>query len=397
MGTLGELNRFDAGPGVRGLIADRMGGVDMSGIRKMFEMAGKDAINFGIGEPDFQPPDFVIDAYVKALRDGHNKYGPSAGLPELRSAIANRERDRWPAVDAQHVVVTTGSTAALYAAMAAFVNPGEEVLCPNPGFVLYGPHTRLVRGVPVFYPLRPEHGFVPQVADLEALVTRKTKILVINSPSNPTGAIIPKKQVKALVDFAASHNLVIVSDEAYDSLTYEEPHTSFLGKYENVIYMNTFSKTYAMTGWRIGYVVARPEFADAIKKMSYHLAACPPTPTQHACLAALEGPQDFVAAMKTEFRARRDMLMKRIREIPGWDCVTPQGAFYAFPRYGLPMEARDVALLLLRAGVVTIPGDAFGPAGRGHLRISYSTSADKIEKGCDIIEKAVRGHLSTLA
>ena len=371
------------------MIADRMTGVDMSGIRKMFEMAPKEAINFGIGEPDFQPPEVVIAAFEKALRSGENNYGPSAGLPALREAIAVKERERDPSVTASSVIVTCGSTSGLYATLASFVNPGEEVLYPDPGFVLYAPHTQLVNGRAVPYPLRREHGFIPQVEDLEARLTARTKAIIVNSPSNPTGTTIPKREVKRIAEWARENDLLLISDEAYDTITFDEPHASFLGEYENVVYLNTFSKAYAMTGWRIGYVVAKPEFADAIKKMNYHLVACPPTPTQHACLAALTGPQDFVKGMVEAFRERRDLIVKLIRQIPGFDIVEPKGAFYAFPSYDFDMPAKEICLALMRNGVVTTPGDAFGANGRGHVRFSYATSTMDIERGLEIVRRTV--------
>jgi aspartate aminotransferase len=372
------------------MIAERMSSVDMSGIRKMFEMAGKDAINFGIGEPDFQPPTFVIDAYEKALRGGENNYGPSAGIPELRRAIADKEKDRWRDITPESVIVTCGSTSALYGTMAAFVNPGEEVLIPDPGFVLYDPHVRLVNGRPVPYPLRKEKGYVPQIEDLAALVTDRTKALIVNSPSNPTGATIPRDDVRRIADFANEHGLLLVSDEAYDTINYDQQHATFLGEYENVVYLNTFSKTYAMTGWRIGYAIAKPAFADALKKMNYHLVACPPTPTQWACLAALKGPQDFVKEMVTTFRERRDLISKLIKDVPGFDIVVPKGAFYAFPSYEFDMDCKELAMEILQRGkVVCTPGDAFGKRGKGHLRFSYATSTDDIRRGLAAVKDVV--------
>ncbi|HLE96625.1 MAG TPA: pyridoxal phosphate-dependent aminotransferase [Candidatus Thermoplasmatota archaeon] len=373
------------------MFADRMGGVDMSGIRKMFELAGADAINFGIGEPDFQPPEFIIDAFEKALRSGKNNYGPSQGILELREAIAAKERDRSGELTADGVVVTAGSTSGLYGIMQAFLNPGDEVLVPDPGFVLYAPHVRLAEGHPVFYPVLEDKRYVPQVEDLDRLVTPKTKMVVLNTPSNPTGGTIPVRDVERLAEWARSRRLVLVSDEAYDAITYEEPHASFLGKYENVIYVNTFSKTYAMTGWRIGYVCTNKVYADALKKMNYHLVACPPTPTQYACLAALEGPADFVKSMVTTFRERRDLITKLMRDVPGLHMDPPRGAFYAFPSYRFEMDCKELAMHLLRAGVVTTPGDAFGAKGAGHLRFSYATSTDNIRRGLAIVKKVVEG------
>lgn len=362
--------------------AIRMRELPISGIRKMFELAGKDAINFGIGEPDFQPPDYVIEAFARAMREGKNNYGPSSGIPELRAAIAEKERHRLPSIDASHVVVTCGSTEALYATLAAYVDPGDEVLIPNPGFVLYRPHTYLCGGVPVPYPLRKEYNYRPRVDDLRALVTDRTKALIVNSPSNPTGACLRQKDVDYIVDFAREHDLLLLTDEAYDTITFDRPHASFLGKYDKTVYFNTFSKTYAMTGWRIGYLVAHPDIAEPIKRMSYHLIANPPTPTQYACLAALEGPQDFVQGMVQTFKDRRDLIVKLVKDIPGLDIVKPEGAFYAFCSYDADVDCKDLAMhILQREKVVVTPGDAFGSEGAKHIRISYSTNEANLREG----------------
>jgi aspartate aminotransferase len=372
--------------------AIRMRELEVSGIRKMFEMAGKDAINFGIGEPDFQPPDFVIEAYAKAMREGKNNYGPSSGIPELRAAIAEKERHRLPTIDASHVVVTCGSTEALYATLASYVNPGDEVLIPNPGFVLYRPHVFLCGGIPVTYPLRKEFHYRPRVDDLRQLVTPRTKALVVNSPSNPTGSCLRPKDVDYIVEFAREHDLLLLTDEAYDTITFDRPHASFLGKYENTVYFNTFSKTYAMTGWRIGYLVAKPEIAEPIKRMNYHLIANPPTPTQYACLAALEGPQDFVHGMVQTFHDRRDLIVKLVKEIPGVDIVKPEGAFYAFCSYEPDIDCKQLALdLLKKHHVVVTPGDAFGSLGASHFRISYAVNEETLREGMARIKRYFEG------
>ena len=373
--------------------AIRMRELEISGIRKMFEMAGKDAINFGIGEPDFQPPDFVIEAFSRAMREGKNNYGPSSGIPELRAAIAAKERERLPSVDGSNVIVTAGSTSGLYATLASYIDPGDEVLIPNPGFVLYRPHTFLVGGIPVSYPLRKEYHYRPRVDDLRDLVTPRTKALIVNSPSNPTGACLRPKDVDYIVEFAREHDLLLITDEAYDTITFDRPHASFLGKYDNTVYLNTFSKAYAMTGWRIGYIVAAtPELADPIKRMNYHMVACPPTPTQYACLAALEGPQDFVHGMVQTFRERRDLVVKLVKEIPGLDLVKPEGAFYAFCSYEHEIDCKDLAMRILKEGqVVVTPGDAFGSEGAQHIRLSYSTSESNITEGLGRIKKVFEG------
>lgn len=368
--------------------AIRMRELEISGIRKMFELAGKDAINFGIGEPDFQPPDFIIEAYARAMREGKNSYGPSSGIPELRAAIADKERHRLPGLTADQVVVTTGSTSGLYGALASFIDPGDEVLIPNPGFVLYRPHTFLAGGIPLEYPLRKEFHYRPRVDDLRRLVSPRTKALIVNSPSNPTGACLREKDVDYIVEFAREHGLLLLTDEAYDTITYDRPHATFLGKYENTIYFNTFSKTYAMTGWRIGYIVGgTPALAEPLKRMNYHLVACPPTPTQYACLAALQGPQDFVQGMVHTFKERRDLIVKLVKDTPGLDIVKPEGAFYAFCSYAYDVDCKSLAMAILREGAVVVPGDSFGSLGAGHIRLSYATSEHNIVEGMTRVKR----------
>jgi aspartate aminotransferase len=366
-----------------------MKGIELSSIRKMFELAGRDAISFGIGEPDMQPPPHAIAAYEEALEAGHNKYCPSAGIPELREALAERARPHAPEVRASDVVVTAGSTGGLLATMLGFVNAGDEVLVPDPGFVLYAPHAKMAGGVPVRYPVRMERGFVPRIEDLEERVTGRTRALVLNNPSNPTGGCFPAKAADELAEFAERRNLLVVSDEAYDHFTYGQAHATMLGRVRNLVYVNTFSKTYAMTGWRLGWLVAEPANAEVLKRVTYHMVASPPTPTQHAALAALTGPQDFVAHMVRTFRERRDAMVERIRRIPRMHVVEPQGAFYAFPKVEAPVPDDQLALELLKAGVVVTPGSAFGPRGAGHLRLSYALGVDKIQRGMDVVEKVM--------
>ncbi|HVL87328.1 MAG TPA: aminotransferase class I/II-fold pyridoxal phosphate-dependent enzyme [Candidatus Thermoplasmatota archaeon] len=370
--------------------ARRMDGIDMSGIRKLFELAGKDAIHLGIGEPDFQPPSHVVDAYVAALRAGHNKYCPSAGIPELRAAIAQKVRPHLPSATAEHVVVSTGSTTLLYGIAQAFLDPGDEALVPDPGFVLYAPHARLAGATAVPYPLTAKQGFLPDPGDLENRIGPRTRMLVLNSPSNPTGAAITRSRLEEVLAIAERHDLLVVSDEAYEDFVYDGPHETALGRYDKLVYLNTFSKCYAMTGWRLGYAVAPPEIAVPLKRVNYHLIASPPTPAQHAALAALQGPQDFVRGAVEEYRRRRDYMVGRLDALPRVACVKPTGAFYAFPRVDVPIDDEQFALELLKAGVVTSPGRAFGAGGRGHLRLSYATAMDKLRAGLDIVERVIR-------
>ncbi len=368
--------------------AIRMRELEISGIRKMFELAGKDAINFGIGEPDFQPPDFVIDAFSRAMREGKNNYGPSSGIPELRAAIAEKERHRLPSIDASHVIVTAGSTSGLYATLASFINPGDEVLIPNPGFVLYRPHTFLCGGIPVAYPLRQEYHYRPRVDDLEQLVTPRTKALIVNSPSNPTGACLREKDVDYIVEFARRHNLLLITDEAYDTITFDRPHATFLGKYENTVYLNTFSKAYAMTGWRVGWICAPAAVAALCVRVHQYTMLCAPHVSQLAAVEALEGADADVEAMVADYDRRRRVFVKGLREI-GLECPEPGGAFYAFPSIrtsGLDSET-FAERLLHEESVAVVPGNVFGPSGEGHIRCSYATALPQLEEALVRIDR----------
>ena len=367
------------------MVARRVRTVEISGIRKMFDAAPPHAINLGLGEPDFEPPPEVVEALCAAVRDGMNHYGPSAGMAALRDKVAERYRDRDSKTGRENVIVTGSGSEGLMASALALYNPGDEVLVPNPGFVLYAPHARLMGATPVPYSLRERRGFLPDLAELERLVTRRTSAIVVNSPSNPTGGVFPSKVVDQLVDFAERHDLTIVSDEVYEEIVYDGAFASFWGRTDRVVIVNSFSKTLAATGWRIGYLVAPRPLALELNKMHYHIMACPSTPAQVAVLAGLSFSDRAVRAMSREFRARRNLVVRRLRQIPGVEVVPPAGAFYAFPRFRWPKSSSEVALALLHRGVITTPGDAFGTLGAQHLRLSFAASRENLEKGIDIL------------
>ena len=373
----------------RTLVARRLLGIEMSGIRKMFELAGKDSINMGLGEPDFEPAQHVQDALTQAVREGKNHYGPSLGLPELRNAVAHRIKDyRGEKVNAQNIIITAGATQALMTVNHTFVDHGDEILVPDPGFVLYPAQARLCGGFPIPYSLSPENKYQPDVDEIQAKITPRTKLLIVNAPSNPTGACMDKKTVRALCEVAEDAGIMVVADEVYDFLTYDGGHHSFLSHMDNVIWVNSFSKTYAITGWRLGCIATKRDYVKAIETMHYYTVACPPTPIQWAGVAALEGPQDHAEGMLKEFRKRRDRIARRIGKIRGMHMVKPGGAFYAFPRYDFDIKSEDFALALAGKGLICSPGSAFGRLGEGHLRFSYATSVDRIDKGMDILEAA---------
>jgi aspartate aminotransferase len=370
-----------------GMVAQRVRTVEISGIRKMFEAAPPNSINLGLGEPDFEPPAEVIDALCEAVRDGMNHYGPSAGMASLRDKVAEGYRDREPKTTRENVIITGSGSEGLMAAALTLYNPGDEVLVPNPGFVLYGPHARLMGATPVPYSLHERRGYQPDLRELEKLVTRRTRAIVVNSPSNPTGGVFPSKVVDQIVAFAERHDLTIVSDEVYEEIVYDGTFASFWGRTDRVVIVNSFSKTLAMTGWRIGYLVAPRALALELNKMHYHIMACPPTPAQIGVLAGLSLSSKAVRAMTREFRVRRDLVVRLLNRIPGVEVIPPAGAFYAFPRFRWPKTSSEVAMALLRRGVITTPGDAFGSLGAAHLRLSFAASRANLEKGIGIIRE----------
>jgi len=371
------------------MVAQRAREVEISGIRKMFENAPPDSINLGLGEPDFDPPAAVVDAICRAVRGGQNHYGPSAGLPALRDRIAERYRDREPGTGRENVIVTGSGSEGLMAAALALYDPGDEVLVPNPGFVLYAPHARLAGAVPVPYSLPEAHGYLPDLSELEKLVTPRTTAIVVNSPSNPTGAVFPKAVVDRIVAFADRHDLTIVSDEVYEEIVYEGTATSFWGRSDRAIIVNSFSKMFATTGWRIGFLVAPRPLAVELNKIHYHIMACPSTPAQIGVLAGLESTV-ATRGMVREFRARRDLVVRLLSKITDMKLVPPGGAFYAFPRFSWPKSSQDVAGALLGRGVITTPGDAFGSLGASHLRLSFAASRPNLRRGIRIIADYAR-------
>ena len=369
------------------MVARRVGEVEISGIRRMFEAARPSSINLGLGEPDFNPPADVVRAYTEAVQNGANHYGPTAGLAELRDRVAELYRDRLASTGRENVVITSGGTEALMATAFALYDPGDEVLVPDPGFVLYAPHARLAGAHPIPYPLEEEDEFVPRIEEIESRITPRTTAIVVNSPSNPTGGVFPRTTIEAIVQLAERHDLAIVSDEVYDRITYETPATSFWGRSSRAVIINSFSKTFAATGWRLGFVVASPELLSAIGKIHYHIMACPSTPAQRAVLKGLESDLSATRRMAREFRARRDLVMREFETIPGMHCTPPRGAFYVFPRFDWEETSSQAAMGLLDAGLITTPGDAFGSRGQHHLRISFAASRENLVRGLAILRR----------
>jgi len=354
---------------------------------KALEAEGRSIIHLEIGEPDFDTPAHVVEAGCKALRDGHTHYTPTAGISELREAIA-RDVTRSRSIDVvpEQVVVTPGGKPIMFFAILALVDEGDEVLLPNPAFPIYESMVRFVGAKPVFVPLRQEHGFRFDLDEFEAGLSERTRLVILNSPANPTGGVLTAGDIAGLARILRDRpEIYVLSDEIYSRLLYSERFASIasepgLDPEERTIILDGFSKTYAMTGWRLGYGVMPVSLAEQVAKLQVNSNSCTSAATQYAGLAALQGPQDTVESMLAEFWARRDLIVDGLNELPGVECITPQGAFYAFPRItGTGYSADELADLLLDdAGVACLSGTAFGRYGEGHLRLSYANSRDTI-------------------
>ncbi|MDG1556911.1 MAG: aminotransferase class I/II-fold pyridoxal phosphate-dependent enzyme [Candidatus Poseidoniaceae archaeon] len=372
-----------------GDFSDRALRIQPTGVRKMFDLAGDDVISFGLGEPDFQPPPIAIEAFHQAMLDGKNKYTTTAGLPALREKIAASWASYQTGLDASNVCITMSGTNALLNLFLTLVNPGDNVLLPEPYFPLYGPDVSIAGGSATYYPCQFEHEFIPQVSDLEALVDDRTVAILYNFPSNPTGGTLDTQQRDELLAFARKHNLWIISDEVYDRIVFDGPHVSFMGAgYERVLVVNSFSKTFAMTGWRMGYIISEnAEAMHQVIKMQYYIAACSNDAMQHAILATMEQASDYPEMVAAEFKQRRNLIVERLNAMPGVECHKPQGAIYVFPKVTVPgMTSQELAMVLLNDGVLCSPGSAFGPSGEGHLRFAYTISQADISRGMDIVE-----------
>ncbi|MGB9845047.1 pyridoxal phosphate-dependent aminotransferase [Methanothermobacter tenebrarum] len=365
------------------MYARRLKGVSLSRIRKMFEVKGEDMINLGIGEPDFNIPEDSKKAIMDALEEGFTHYTPNKGILELREAIAEKLRvENNINRDPEDIIVTVGASEALYMCTQALIDKGDEVLIPDPGFLSYDACVKLAEGKPIPVPLEGKN-FRMNPERVESLIGENTKAIILNSPSNPTGAVMEKDDTKAIAELAEEKNIIIISDEVYEKIIYEKKHYSPGQFTENAIIVNGFSKTYAMTGLRIGYLTAPTEIIEELLKIHQYNTACAPSISQAAALAALKGPQGAVDRMVAEFRRRRDLMFKRLNSM-GIECNKPSGAFYMFPHVGDEIKFTNKAL---KAGVVVVPGSAFGPNGKNHIRFSYATSYEKIKEAMDRIEK----------
>src|SRR6266853_693059 len=360
---------------------------------RALEKQGKHIIHLEIGEPDFPTPAHVVEAGQKALGEGWTKYGPTAGFPELREAIAAYiSKTRRISVSAENVCVVPGGKPIMYFAMTALLNPGDEVIYPDPSFPIYESVINFLDAKAIPVPLVESRGFSFDLATLEKSLSGRTKMVILNSPANPTGGVISRADLETIANLLRGRDVVILSDEIYSRIWYEtEPEsiTQFPGMVEKTIILDGFSKTYSMTGWRLGYGVMPKWIADAVNLMAVNATSCTASFTQRAGIAAITGPQDAVGVMVAEFRKRRDAMVAALNTVPGFSCTLPAGAFYAFPNVmKTKMSSKDLAdFLLNEAGVACLSGTAFGKHGDGFLRFSYANSLANIMEAIDRIKK----------
>lgn len=365
---------------------------------KALEAQGRDIIHLEIGEPDFDTPSNIVEAGVQALRDGYTHYGPSPGLPELRQAIAAEvSRTRAIDVEAENVIVTSGAKPIMFYTMLALVDEGDEVLYPNPGFPIYESMIDFVGGSPVPIKLLSSKDFEIDVDEVADAITPKTTVMILNSPNNPCGSVIGLETLGQLADLAVKHDLWVLSDEIYIRLLFEGEHhsiASFPGLSERTIILDGFSKTYAMTGWRIGYGVMPGDLAAHFSKLNTNSVSCAPPAIQVAAIEALQGPQDETYEFRDQFKARRDVFVTGLNDIPGIRCPMPNGAFYAFPNIeGTGMTSRLFADGLLQDyGVAALAGESFGEYGNGCVRFSFANSTENLNRALQRIAEFVEAN-----
>ena len=349
---------------------------------------GRDIVNLGIGQPDFPTPKHIVEAAIKALRDGHHGYTPAVGIKPLREAVAADLHKRFKVdVSPDRVLVVPGGKVTMFETILMFGEPGADILYPDPGFPIYRSMIEFTGAKPIPVPVREENGFAFSAEETLKLITPKTRLLIINSPANPTGGVTPKTEIDKLVAALEKHpNVAIMSDEIYDQMVYDgEKHVCLLSYpsiRDRLILLNGWSKTYAMTGWRMGYSIWPEKLYEYARKLAVNSYSCVNAPSQYAALAALTGPQDAVAKMVAEFDKRRKIVVEGLNKLPGVSCATPKGAFYAFPNIKQTgWKAKALASALLEdAGVAVIGGPDFGILGEGYMRLSYANSAANIQK-----------------
>lgn len=381
--------------------ADRMNNI---GTEKAFEVLAKcrkleakgaDIIHLQIGEPDFATPQNIVEAGRQALKDGYTHYTPNAGMMDVREAIAEyAKKTKNIDTNAEEVIIVPGGKPIMFYTFMALVNPGDEVIYPNPGYPIYESLIRFTGAKAVPMPLVEKNDFRVDIEDLKNKINDKTKLIVLNSPANPTGGVLTEEDMKNIADLVRGKDIYILSDEIYERISYGVKPTSIAsieGMKDQTIILDGFSKTYAMTGWRAGYGIMHPMIGEKVEKLVANVTSNTVAFTQRALKEALEGPQDDVDKMVAEFKRRRDLIVAGLNSIDGISCKTPQGAFYVFPNITkLNMSSEEVAdYLLEEANVAVLDGKSFGEYGEGHLRLSYATSTENIEKAIERIRKAV--------
>lgn len=363
---------------------------------KKLESQGREVVHLEIGEPDFDTPSYICDAAIKAIKGGFTHYNPAPGYPEVREVIANEvAKTRGIVVDPEQVVVVPGGKPVMFYTIFALINAGDEVIYPNPGFPIYESLIKFVNAKPVPVALKEENDFRLDVKELEKLVTPKTKLLIINSPQNPTGGVLTHDDLEKIAKIAVDNDLWILSDEIYSRILYEadfESVTQFKGLPERTIILDGFSKTYAMTGWRIGYGVMNKTMASHVSRLATNCNSCTASFTQMAAAEAIRGPQDDAERMVAEFRKRRDVIVDGLNQIDGITCKKPLGAFYVFPNIKQTgRSSKELEQLLLdKYGVAALAGTSFGGFGEGYLRFSYANSVENIKKALTWIEKGMK-------
>jgi len=363
---------------------------------KAIEAQGKEVIHLEIGEPDFDTPQNIIDAAVTALNEGKTHYNPAAGIPELREVLAeDMGKRRNIKIHPDQVVVTPGAKPIMFFTILALINEGDEVMYPNPGFPIYESVIDFVGAKSVPYPLREEREFSFNTDEFLSLITDKTRMIILNTPQNPTGGILTEDDLKAVAEVAQQKNIYILSDEVYLNIIYDGVHHSIAsipGMQERTIILDGFSKTYAMTGWRLGYGAMPGDLAEKVVQLQINSNSCTATFSQYAGIEAIRGPQDEVHKMVAEFKKRRDVIVDGLNAIEGINCLRPRGAFYVFPNIQqLGLAGKEFSdLLLAKYGVAALSGTAFGKYGAGYLRFSYANSVENIQRALDRIADAVK-------
>ena len=368
-----------------------------SDIRKMFEYAREnpDIINMSAGDPNFETPQYVKEAAKKAIDEGYTNYCPTLGIPELRSAIADMYSPLWPGLQMHNVAIGVGALESMTLALLAVLDKGDEVLLPEPYFTNYLGQIMIAGGVPVTVPVSEEKDYIVQVEDLEKALSDRTKVIIINSPNNPVGSVMKKEDILAVADFAKKHDLFIFSDEPYDKIVFGDDFFSFANVEEvrdRLFLFNSFSKAYAMTGWRLGYCIFDAKFESYISHIQEGMVSCVNTFIQYAALAALKGPRNEQKAMVAEYEKRRDIAVAGFNAIPGISCKNFTGSFYAFLNIkAFGKSSSDFAWELCKnARVSTVPGTAFGDSGEGYIRLALTTSAEDLKEAIRRIDSYVR-------